>query len=344
MKTEVLKTLSGECQIVIPRGMTELKDHMDPSSSIILADSNVLRIYSSELSSFRVIDAGTGEKAKDIEHAASVIGRLIELGIDRNTLIVGVGGGIITDLTGFIASVFLRGVRFGFVSTSLLGQVDAAIGGKNGVNYQGYKNMIGTIRQPDFVFCDIASLSTLPSRDFTGGFSEIIKYGAIKRPDLFDYLEDNILPALQKERNVLEYLIFESVMTKKVIVERDEREMGERKLLNFGHTFAHAIEKIYQKSHGEAVAIGMVMAAKLSVNLGLMPSSIEVRLRALIENAGLPTEMETDPKAMAEVMRRDKKRAGDKMSFVLLESIGKAITFDIPISEIETVLEEIVYD
>ncbi len=332
-----LKTQSASTEIIIPRGIESLNEVLDPASSIILADSNVFKLYASKLPAFRIIDAGEGEKAKTIEHAASLIGELLKEEIDRSSVIVGMGGGVITDLTGFIASVFLRGLRFGFVSTTLLGQVDASIGGKNGVNYKGYKNMIGTIRQPEFVYCDLISLHSLPEKDFLGGFSEIIKYAAIRRPELFPFLEENISKALKYDYEVLKYLVYESVMTKKYFVESDEREMGERKLLNFGHTFAHAIEKLYGKSHGEAVAIGMLMAAKLSVNLGMVTNSVPARLKSLLEQTGLPVELKIDPKAMAEVMSKDKKRKASKMSFILLEDIGRAIIHDIPVSELESI-------
>lgn len=336
-----LKTSSGSSEIFIPRGIESLNEVLDPSSSIILADSNVFKLYASKIPEFRIIDAGEGEKAKTLEHAASLIGELLKEEMDRSSVIVGIGGGIITDLTGFIASIFLRGIRFGFVSTTLLGQVDAAIGGKNGVNYKGYKNMIGTIRQPEFVYCDLMSLSSLPEKDFVGGFSEIIKYAAIRKPELFTFLEENISKALDFNYEVLEYLVYESVMTKKIIVESDEREMGERKLLNFGHTFAHAIEKLYGKSHGEAVAIGMLMAAKFSVNLGIAPAPVPVRLKSLLVQTGLPVELEIDPKSMAEVMKKDKKRKASKMSFILLEDIGSAIVHDFPVSELESVFRDL---
>ncbi len=341
MPTVKLKTGAGVSEILIPGKISDLTKFCDPGSTILLVDENIRKLHGDKFEGFRIISSGSGEKDKTLENAARIYGEMIKTEADRSWTIVGIGGGITTDLTGFVASTFLRGLRFGFVSTTLLGQVDAAIGGKNGVNYEGYKNMIGVIRQPDFVLCDTDLLATLPRREFTGGFAEIIKCAAIRRADLFPYLQENIAEALAGRADILNKLIYESVITKIEVVESDETEQGDRKLLNFGHTFGHALEKLYRVSHGEAVAIGMVMAGRLSVKLGMISSVKTDSLEELITAAGLPVKMDVDPSAIAEVMHSDKKRRGNMLQFILLEDIGKAVIKSIPVKDLNSIMHDL---
>ncbi len=341
MPTVKLKTDTGISVISVPGRLEELRQVCSPKSTILIVDENVLRLHEEKFEGFQVINAGSGEGNKTLENAARIYGDLIHHEVDRSWTIVGIGGGIATDLTGYIASTYLRGLKFGFVSSTLLGQVDASIGGKNGLNYEGYKNMIGVIRQPAFVLCDTGLLETLPRREFTGGFAEIIKYAAIRRADLYPYLQEHMHEAVAADMNILGKLIYESVLTKVSIVESDETEKGERKLLNFGHTFGHALEKMYHISHGEAVAIGMMMAGKLSVNLGMIAEEKVAGLKQLIMAAGLPVEMKADLSAMADIMRNDKKRKGEDLQFILLEDIGKAVVRSIPVNELKPVLNDL---
>ncbi len=335
MKQIKLETSAGKTEILIPGTIDLLNDLLPPESTIILADGNYLKFHGGNLKDYRVINLGSGEKVKSFESYYRVFGELLEREVDRTWRIVGAGGGIATDLAGFVASTYFRGIPFSFLATTLLAQVDASIGGKNGINYEGYKNLMGVIRQPDYVICDIKALRTLPKKEFIGGFAEIIKYAFIKRKDLFPFLDKHLEEALAFEEEILEKLIFESAFTKKSIVESDVNEKGDRKLLNFGHTFGHALEKLYGVSHGEGVSIGMMLAAKLSVKIGLADKSVPASLEELLIKAGLPVEMEFDKDAMIEAMKKDKKRQKDQMQFILLQDIGNAVIHNISVSELK---------
>ena len=245
------------------------------------------------------------------------------------------GGGIVCDIAGFVASTFLRGVRFGFVATTLLAQVDASVGGKNGVNFQGFKNMVGLFHQPEFVICDPELLKTLPQKEISCGLAEIVKHGAIADADLFAYLEQHAKDTLVLDRQVIEKLVLASVRIKSAMVKRDETEKGERRLLNFGHTFGHAIEKVAGISHGEAVSRGMAIAAALSVKKDLLTADEDKRLRALLNNLKLPTYFGLETKAVANAIGKDKKREGNWIHFVLLNGIGSATVAKITLAELE---------
>jgi len=341
MKKIDLVTAKGKSEVFIGGKIEVVTSRFKKNKTVVLADENLLRFHSSKFTGFPVISIGSGEMAKSMDQAVKLYHQLLDMEVDRSWFLIGAGGGIATDLSGFVASTFLRGIPFGFVSTTLLGQVDAAIGGKNGVNLDGYKNMVGIIRQPEFIYCDIESLSTLPEKEFLCGFAEIIKYGAIRDRKFFNYLDNHLEEGLSKNTRVLETMIYESVKNKIEVVSVDENEQGERKFLNFGHTFAHAYEKLYKIPHGEAVAVGMVLAARLSINLGLLDASKESELENLIRRSGLPVQLEFDPELFAEVMRKDKKRSGEEISFVLLEDIGKALIKNILVDDLKSMLYDL---
>jgi len=220
----------------------------------------------------------------------------------------------------------LRGVDFGFVSTTLLAQVDASVGGKNGVNFEGLKNMVGVFALPKFVICDIEMLKTLPYEEILSGFAEIVKHGAIADEKLFTFIEENVDKALVLDKVVLEHYVYESMVIKSNVVNNDAKEKGERRKLNFGHTFGHAIEKATKIAHGKAVSIGMVVAAQLSVQRGLLPQSQADRLVSVLKNLKLPVDLiGIDTNSVLSAIKHDKKREGETMHFVLLEKIGKAV-------------------
>jgi 3-dehydroquinate synthase len=279
-----------------------------------------------------------GEKIKTLKTVEFIFGKLLELDADRSACIVGIGGGIVCDITGFAASTYMRGVDFGFVSSSLLSQVDASVGGKNGVNFSGYKNMLGVFNQPGFVICDTAMLRTLPAKELSIGFAEVVKHAAIGSEELFKFLEENHREALQLDEAVIERLVTDSVLIKSAVVNRDEKEKGERRKLNFGHTLGHALEKTVGISHGEAVSIGMVFAANLSVKRGLVDKGEAARLSQLLEKVKLPTQIPFDKDKVIDALKKDKKREGAGIHFVLLTKLGRVIIEKITIGELKELI------
>jgi 3-dehydroquinate synthase len=218
--------------------------------------------------------------------------------------------------------------------------VDASTGGKNGVNFHGYKNMIGTFNQPDFVICDPTMLKTLPHKELLSGFAEIVKHAAIGDKNMFHYLENSFQKALDLDTDTLEKLVCDSVIIKADVVRKDEKEKGERRKLNFGHTLGHAIEKTTGITHGEAVSIGMVFAANLSAKKKILPSEDAKRIKTLLDKIGLPTTITMDKKQILDALKKDKKREGSGIHFALLNSLGSAIIREIPIDELEEVIND----
>jgi|WetSurSiteA1Bulk_404760.scaffolds.fasta_scaffold02044_2 3-dehydroquinate synthase len=335
MKTIEITTDSRVSKIVIGESIRNLTDYLPAGKTIIITDDNIHKHYGKSFPDVPVITIGLGEKSKTLDTLSVIFEKLIACEADRSTFIVAVGGGIVCDVAGFAASIFMRGLRFGFVSTSLLSQVDASVGGKNGVNFRGYKNMIGVFNQPEFVIADTNMLQTLDEKEFRSGFAEIVKAAAIKDEALFSYLEMHYAEALHKEPHVLEKLIYDSVLIKSQVVEQDEKEKGERMKLNFGHTFAHAIEHETGMLHGEAVSIGMVLAAGMSVKMGLLPESEADRIIQILVNLQLPVSLNTDFGPLIEAMKKDKKRENDNLHMVFLERIGNAVIKKISFNQLE---------
>lgn len=291
---------------------------------VIITDETLYALYKDQFPKGRVLTIGTGEKIKTLATVETLIRKLINLGCDRSSFILGIGGGIVCDITGFVASVFLRGVRFGFVSTSLLSQVDASVGGKNGVNLDAYKNMVGVFSQPEFVICDIDMLQTLPQKEVSNGLAEIAKHGMIKDLSLLAFLEANAQKALDLDRKTIFRLVADSVGIKAAVVAADEREAGERRKLNFGHTIGHAIERLEQAGHGRAVAAGMAAAARFSRCKGYLGPEDVARIDALLLNLKLPVSTEFPAGEIINAAARDKKKQGTDLYFVFLEALGRA--------------------
>jgi len=335
MKTITIQTSSKPSRILIGAKLFSLPGYLPPTKTIIITDENVNRIYRQQFPKVPVIVIGQGEKNKTMTTLDLIFEKLVEYEADRSTFIVAIGGGIVCDVAGFAASIYMRGLPYGFVSTTLLSQVDASVGGKNGVNFRGYKNMIGVFNQPEFVICDTTMLDTLDEAEYQSGFAEIVKAAAIKSESLFSYLESNYRAALNKDQEVLEKIIYDSVRIKADVVEQDEKEKDERKKLNFGHTFAHSIEHNTGILHGEAVSLGMVLAADLSEELGLLSHDQHERLIKLLKNMQLPVEQKIDYLALLDAMKKDKKRKGDSIDMVFLDRIGNAVIKSISINQLE---------
>ena len=275
-----------------------------------------------------VILVPEGEQHKDWSTLNELHTRLLELGADRSTTLIAFGGGVIGDVAGFAAATYQRGIPLVQLPTTLLAQVDSSVGGKTAINHPLGKNMIGAFYQPRVVISDTATLQTLPMREYVAGIAEVIKYGAIRDPELFEWLEANMDRVLAREREAVAHAVGESCRIKAGIVAADERESGVRTLLNFGHTFGHAIEAATGYGtwlHGEAVAAGMILASALSERVTGLPTAQAQRIRSLIERAGLARQCPIEVDRWLELMSRDKKTAGRKMRFVLLSALGAAV-------------------
>lgn len=290
---------------------------------VALCDATTEKLCRPLLEPYERVLIGTGESIKTLQTVETVYRRFIELGVDRRTFVLAVGGGIVTDVAGFAAATYMRGLEFGFVSTTLLGQVDASVGGKNGVNIDGYKNMAGTFAQPRFVICDPALLRTLPDREFRAGLAEAVKSAVIADADLFARLERSSLAELRADTDLLSDAVSASIRVKADIVERDERESGERRKLNLGHTLAHAIEKCSsQMNHGEAVAVGMAMIADVAAGEGVLSAADRDRIVALLRRLGFDLVPPVPVAQLLAEVGKDKKREDDMLRIVLPVGIG----------------------
>ena len=308
---------------------------------ILLTDQTVFNLHQQKFAGYKTIVIEAGEAFKHQQTVDKIINQLIEFYADRKTMLVGVGGGVVTDITGYVASVFLRGVEFAFVPTTILAMVDAAIGGKNGIDVGVYKNMVGTINQPKFLLYDNSFLQTLPTEQWINGFAEIIKHACIKDAKLFAELQHNSIEKYKNDAVLLAALIQKNVSLKTNIVVNDEFEQGERKLLNFGHTFGHAIENLYQVPHGNAVSIGIVLAAKISEEINNFYSVEKDSIVALLKQYQLPTTLNVDKGNVFSILTKDKKRVGDNINFILLNKIGEAVIQPISITQLEDLMHQI---
>lgn len=316
-----------------------LKKLTGKDSTVLITDENVLRYHQRKFNGWSVIVLNAGEETKVQRTVDAVIHQLIDLGADRKTLLIGVGGGVVTDITGYVASIYMRGINYGFVPTSVLAMVDAAIGGKNGINVGIYKNLVGSVRQPEFLLYDFNLLKTLPKQEWISGFAEIIKHACINDATMFRQLERNSLNAYKKDEKTLSTLIRRNAIIKSEIAKKDEHENGDRRLLNFGHTLGHAIENSYKLTHGEAISIGMVTACQVSEKLLGFNSTGKVM--DVLSKYGLPVIAEYDKEKVFEVMKMDKKKVKNEMNYVMLERIGKGIVKTIPLSELEQLINQL---
>jgi len=293
-----------------------------------------------------VIAVEPGEPSKSIDMAAGLWNGLLELGTDRRSVMVAVGGGVVGDLAGFIAATFARGIRFFQVPTSLLAQVDSSVGGKVGINLPGAKNMVGAFLQPIGVLIDTATLATLPQREYISGLGEVVKYGVILDAELFDYLEANVAGLLQRNDEVLIHVITRCCRLKADVVENDEREeTGLRAVLNYGHTFAHPLETLLgygEILHGEAVAVGMLCASRLAEQTGRVDAELTARQHKLLEALGLPVKLPgLDRRQIVDSMTHDKKVQHGRLRFVLPTRMGHVeLVGDIDPADVRAALNE----
>ena len=274
-----------------------------------------------------VIQIPDGEEHKNLAWLAFVYDRLIDAGIDRGGAVIALGGGVVGDLTGFAAATYMRGISCVQVPTTLLAQIDASVGGKTAINHPAGKNLIGAFKQPRFVLSDVECLQSLPRREFVAGLAEVVKTAAILDARLFALLESELAAVLRQDRDLLIDVVRTCCQLKALVVAEDETEGGYRAILNFGHTVGHAIESLTDYTtflHGEAVAMGMVAATRVSHRLGICDREVVARVTSLLQRCGLPIEIPADlhRDALALAMRTDKKARGGSIKFVCLEEIG----------------------
>jgi 3-dehydroquinate synthase len=327
---------SGTTDFYFDASLSDLQVIANGRRMIVVTDANVFEAHKRKLSKVETIVIPAGEQHKTQATVDFIIGKLVDMQADRSTLLVGIGGGVVTDITGYVAAIYMRGISVGFVPTSVLAMVDASVGGKNGVDVGLYKNIVGTIRQPSFLLYDYSLLKTLPHEEWVNGFAEVIKHAAIKDAAMFKVLNGTTIVKLRKEKLTLHKLIMRNAMIKIKVVQQDEFEKGDRKLLNFGHTIGHAIENMLQLPHGHAISIGMVFAAHLSAKLCKYKGGLD--LISLLEQYELPTHAAFDMLKAIEHLAMDKKRMKETMHFILLEKNGKAIVYPIPVSQLKELL------
>jgi 3-dehydroquinate synthase len=318
-----------------------LEQIVSKEHSILITDENVFQLHQQKFDGWKTIVIRAGEEHKQQSTVDLIIGQLIAMEADRNTFIVGVGGGVVTDITGYAASIYMRGLKFGFVPATILAMVDASIGGKNGVDVGVYKNLAGAIKQPEFLLFDYALLQTLPGEQWVNGFAEIIKHACIKDALMFAKLEKFSLHDFKADQTLLAELIEQNVAIKMNVVTNDEFERGDRKLLNFGHTIGHAIENLHRLLHGHAISIGMVAACNLSEQLNGFHFDEAKRIVQLLSKYHLNVDIETDYEKVFAILKMDKKRSKDEMNFILLNKIGEAVIRPIALKELHKHLKEI---
>ena len=340
------------------RGLENLCQHAalpSAASAFIVSNNVVWPLYGAALvaalqqryAKVYSVQLPDGEEHKNWQTLNLIFDALLKHGCDRKTVLFALGGGVIGDMTGFAAACYMRGVPFVQVPTTLLAQVDSSVGGKTGINHPLGKNMIGAFYQPRLVVCDLATLDTLPERELSAGLAEVIKYGPIADMEFMAWQEASMDALRSRDRTALAHAVRRSCEIKAWVVGQDERESGLRAILNFGHTFGHAIEAGMGYGvwlHGEAVGAGMVMAAELSLRMGLVDEKFVLRLRNLIQRAGLPVKAPVlDPSDNAgrylELMRVDKKAESGEIRFVLIDGPGKAVLRSAPDALVREVID-----
>ena len=288
------------------------------------------------------VEIGDGEQFKTLETYAAILDALIEKRHHRTTTVVALGGGVVGDVAGFAAATYQRGVGLVQIPTTLLAQVDSSVGGKTAVNHSAGKNMIGAFHQPRAVLADVATLKTLPLREYRAGLAEVVKYGVIADVEFFAWLETHMDELVAKDAKALLHAVRRSCQIKAAVVAEDEREQGRRAILNFGHTFGHAIEALtgFRYLHGEAVAVGMAMAMDLSVRLGRANDRDAARVRRLLDAAGLPLDADVEPQAMLTAMAMDKKALDDQLRLVVCDALGRVcVTAQAPQAAVHAAIE-----
>ena len=333
-------SIKQKSEIFVGRVEDGLKRYAQNRRIVVITDANIDRLYHDIINKYEHIIIGYGEGIKNLITVQNIYARLMEIGADRSTLLIGIGGGIVTDITGFVATTYMRGLDFGFVATTLLAQVDASVGGKNGVNILNYKNMVGTFAQPLFVISDVAFLRTLPHRELHAGMGEVVKMAIIGDEELFNFIEENISASCYTNIDTMQRIVLDSIRLKADIVDRDECEKGIRRVLNLGHTIAHAIEKCTHKlNHGEAVAVGLSKISHISNAMGILSNEDMQRIDDLLQKIGFSLEIPVPLSDVIREVRHDKKKSNNLLRIVLPERIGSCRIEEMPLGDVEHILD-----
>jgi 3-dehydroquinate synthase len=321
------------CQI------SSINDILPKEKTLVITDPTIFELYGHHFESFHTIVTAPGEKNKNMHTMQLIYDELMHLKADRTWFICGIGGGIVCDMAGFAASTYCRGTKLCLAPTTLLAQADAAIGGKNGVNYQSYKNMIGCFKQPDYIICDTSLLLSLPEKEYRNGLAEMIKHAALASENLFVRLECILNEQKNKPLSIPADLIKDAADIKIEITRNDFFEQDKRKILNFGHTIAHAIEHCTNRySHGEAVAIGMAKEAHFSCISGILEEESYLRLCQLIKQAGLPIDCDMPAPELMNAILHDKKKHGNTIHIPMLTEIGSCYIESYPIDVFQALM------
>lgn len=336
MLKRTFKFNKASTDIYFDNSFSNLKKIVDVKQTVIITDENVFTHHQKKFKHYNTIVLKAGEEFKIQATVDNIIEQLIQFKADRNTILIGIGGGMISDITGYTASIYMRGIQFGFVPTTILSIVDASIGGKNGINVGAFKNMVGSIQQPKFILHDLSFLNTLPKTEWQQGFAEIIKHACIKDAKMFKQLQLHSIKFYQSNKKELAKLIEQNVLIKIMVVKNDEFEKGERRILNFGHTIGHALEMNYELLHGQAVAIGMTYASEIAEKLLVFKQKNE--LISLLEQYELPTFARYDKHKILHHISIDKKKEKDFIHFILLKNIGKAVIHPIKIKTLDKLI------
>lgn len=337
MKMSEKKIFLENSHIAIINNLKYINPLLD-SADLIITDTNLYNYYNFLFTDKNVLVVPAGEKSKSLKTIEEILSKMLETNCIRDSIIVGVGGGVVCDITGFASAIFMRGVKHSFVATSLLAQCDAAIGGKNGVNLNNVKNICGTFKQPESVFLPINMLTTLPADEMTSGLAEVLKTALIADKELFNAMAEYSGADWKSDKEFLHNIVFRCAAAKAEIVEKDEKDNTVRRILNFGHTVGHALESTLSISHGKAVAWGMVRALEVSNNLGLISKSLIAEIISVMNKFELLNEFEYDKEKIKEYFRKDKKRKSDIIQFIALNDIGSAEIIDVHFSQLDEIL------
>lgn len=332
-------TQSSSYGVAVGETLRNLPRYTDPSSTFVLADERVMHLHGQMLPELPTFTLEGAEATKCLSALPDIYRWLLAHGAHRGSTLLALGGGTVCDVAGFVAATYMRGMRLGLAPSTLLAQVDAAVGGKNGLNLDGYKNIVGTFHQPSFVLCDPTLLRSLPAVELRSGLAEMLKCAIIGSSSAFDLMEHHADALQGGDVDALLPLIVEAVRVKADIVAADEREAGLRRVLNLGHTWGHALEATTAMPHGLCVAVGLEFAARLSLQRGLLALTDYRRIHQLLEALNLPTVAQADSAKVFAAMQMDKKRHGGTVSFVLIRRIGEVELCDIEFTDLQKFIQ-----